>query len=80
MHVRDAAIMVSRKRATLLTAGTLTGIAAIIASVAQLSNVFVHSLSDVQKDSTQKLAAYTYKKEEEHTHLQTEVDNDGQDN
>ena len=38
-------------------------------------------LSDVQKDSAQKLAAsYTYKKEEEHTHLQTEVDNDGQDN
>ena len=34
-------------------------------------------LSDVQKDSTQKLAAYTYRKEEEHTFIQSEgIDNE----
>jgi hypothetical protein len=37
-------------------------------------------LSDVQKDSTQKLAAYTYKREEEHTFIQSEIDNEDQDN
>jgi hypothetical protein len=39
-------------------------------------------LSDVQKDSTQKLAAaYTYRKEEEHTFIQSEeFDNENQNN
>jgi hypothetical protein len=33
-------------------------------------------LSDVQKDSTQKLTAYTYRKEEEYTFIQSEeIDN-----
>jgi hypothetical protein len=37
-------------------------------------------LSDVQKDSIQRLAAYTYRKEEEHTFIQSEeIDNTDED-
>jgi hypothetical protein len=53
--------MVSRTRATVLTAGTLTGIAAIIAAVAQLSGVFMHPSQNNQNQhvSVQPIAKAT---------------------
>jgi hypothetical protein len=45
------------------------------------SSLPVTGLSDVQKDCTQKLAAYAYREEEEHTFIQSkEIDNEDQDN
>ncbi len=39
-----------------------------------------NELSGLQKGDTQRLAAYTYRKEEEHTFIQSETDNEDEDN
>jgi transposase len=51
-----------------------------VRELAALSLLPQKVVSDVQKESTQKLAAYTYRKEEEHTFIQSEeIDNEEND-